>query len=192
MLNEKRFRERARGELRQIGHQLKALASDRDVYWKVEREIVARNPQLKNGRSEVLDLLRGCYVDGMAARVLRLLQPADAEVSLPRVLEEMANYPELLHGKLTQREFADDRRALGQAVTHLKQATTPRAAHHERTPPALASAHRELDAALDLMISQVKNYYWIVADGYIDLDVSHVEDPMEVFQFAWAMPALAK
>ena len=192
MLNEKRFRERARGELRQIGHQLKALASDREVYWKLEREIVAGNSQLKNGRSAFLDLLRGCYVDAMAARVLRLLQPADAEVSLPRVLEEMTKYPDLLHGKLTQSEFAADRKALAQAVIQLKGAAGSRAAHHERTLSALASAHRELDDAMDLMIAQVKNYYWIVADGYIDLDVTYAEDPMAVFQFTWAVPTLAK
>lgn len=192
MLNEKRFRERARGELRQIGHQLKALATDRDVYWKLEREIVARNPQLKNARSVVLDLLRGCYVDAMAARLLHLLQPADAEISLPRVLEELTKYPGLLHGRLTEREFADDRNALEQALVHLKGATGSRAAHHERTPSALASAHRELDAALDLMIAQIKNYYWIVADSYIDLDVNHAEDPMAAFEFAWAVPTLAR
>jgi hypothetical protein len=192
MLNEKRFRERSRGELRQIGHELKALATDRDVYWKLEREIVAQHPLLKNGRSAVLDLLRGCYVDAMAARVLRLLQPAEAEVSLPRVVHEMSEYPELLHGKLTERELADDRKALELAFLNVKRATAPRAAHHERTPSALASAHRELDAALDLMISLVETYYWIVADGYIDLDVSHAEDPMEIFQFAWAVPAMVQ
>ena len=38
----------------------------------------------------------------------------------------------------------------------------PHVAHHERTLPALASLHRELDAALDRMIETVKTYYWIV------------------------------
>ena len=192
MLSEKQFRERARTELWQIGEQLKALAADRDVYWKLEREIVERNPQLKHGRSAFLDMLRGCYVDAMTARVLRLLQPADADASLPRILEQLTQYPDLLHGKLSQREFADDRKGLQQAVVNLKRAAVPRAGHHERTLSALATAHRELDAALDLMISNVKTYYWIVSDGYIDLDVIHGEDPMAIFQFAWAVPTLAK
>ena len=192
MLSEKQFRERARSELRQIGNQLKALAADRDVYWKLEHEVIERNPQLKNGRSDFLDMLRGCYVDAMAARVLRLLQPADADVSLPRVVEELGKYPDLLHGRLTQREYADDQKALEQAVINLKRAMVPRARHHERTLSALASAHRELDAALDLMLSAVKAYHWIVSDSYIDLNVSHVDDPTAVFQFAWAVPSLAK
>ncbi len=192
MLSEKQFRERARSELRHIGEQLKGLATDRDVYWKLEREIVERNPQLKNGRSAFLDMLRGCYVDAMTARVLRLLQSADADVSLLRILEQLAGYPELLNGRLSQREFADDRAALQKAVTNIKRVALPRAGHHERTLSALASAHRELDAALDLMLSSVKNYYWIITDSYIDLDVSQADDPMSIFQFAWAVPMLAK
>lgn len=192
MLSEKQFRERARTELRQVGRQLKALATDRDVYWMLEREIVEPNPQLKHDRSAFLDMLRGCYVEAMTARVLRLLVPADADASLPRILEQLAAYPDLLHDRLSQREFANDRKALEQAVTKIKRASVPRAGHHERTLSALASAHRELDAALDLMIAQVKNYYWIITDSYIDLEVSHDGDPLSIFQFAWAIPALAK
>ncbi len=191
MLSEKQFRERARSELRQVGEQLRGLAADRDVYWKLEREIVEPNPQLKNGRSAFLDMLRGCYVDAMTARVLRLLQPADADVSLPRILEQFTKYTDLLHGRLSQREFAGDRKALQNAAVQVERATVPRAAHHERTLSALASAHRELDAALDLMLSTVKTYYWIVSDSYIDLDVAHADDPLSIFLFAWAVPVVA-
>jgi hypothetical protein len=192
MLSEKQFRERARTELRQIGEQLKGLATDRDVYWKLEREIVEPNPQLKSRRSAVLDMLRGCYVEAMTARVLRLLEPADGDASLPRILEQLSAYSDLLHNKLSQREFADDRKALDQAVINIKRAALPRAAHHERTLSALATAHRELDAALDLMIADVKNYYWIVTDSYLDVEVNHAGDPLSIFEFAWAVPALAK
>jgi len=192
MLSEKQFRERARSELRQIGEQLKGLAADRDVYWKLEREIVEPNPQLKNGRSAFLDMVRGCYVDATTARVLRLLQPDGADVSLPRILEQLAEYSGLLDGKLSEREFLEDRGALQQAIISVKRVALPRAGHHERTLPALASAHRELDATLDLMLATVKAYYWIITDSYIDLDVSHAEDPVAIFQSAWAVPTLAK
>ena len=192
MVSEKQFRERAKVELGHIGEQLKGLAADRDVYWKLEREIIERNPQLKTGRSAVLDMLRGCYVDAMTARVLRLLQPAEADVSLPRILEQITAYPDLLHGRLSQREFSDDRKALQKAVIDVKRATVPRVQHHERTLSALASAYREIDATLDLMLATVKTYYWIVSDSYIDLEVSAADDAMSVFQFAWAVPALAE
>ncbi len=192
MLSEKQFRERARTELRQIGEQLKALATDRDVYWKLERDIVEPNSQLKHGRHAFLDMLRGCYVEAMTARVLRLLQPADEDASLPRILEHLRAYPDLMHDRLSQREFTDDRKALQSAVLNIRRTAVPRAAHHERTLSALASANRELDAALDLMIAQVKNYYWIITDSYIDLEVSHAGDPLSIFQFAWAVPLLAK
>ncbi len=191
MLNEKQLRERARSELRQIGRQVQSLATDRDVYWKLEREIVQPNPQLCRTRSPLLDMLRACYADAMAARILRLLSGEDDGVSLPRVLAQMADYPQLLQDKITQGEFAQDRAALQKAVDSLKQVMVLHLAHHERTLPALASTQRELDAALGLMIETVKTYYWIVAESYINLDVEYSEDPLSIFQFAWAAPVLS-
>ncbi len=192
MLSEKQFRERARIELRQIGDQVLGLAIDRDIYWKREREIVQPNPQLCEARSPFLDLLRGCYADAMAARVLRLLQGEDGGVSLPRVLAQLAEYPQLLHDQITERELAVDRTALLRAAADLQHAVAPRVGHHERTLSALAPTHRELDAAVDRMIATVKTYYWIVTESHLDLDVKHAENPLSIFQFAWTTPVLAK
>jgi hypothetical protein len=191
MLSEKQFRERARTELRQIGEQLLGMATDRDVYWKLEREIVEPNPQLDAARSPFLDMLRGCYADAMASRMLRLLD-GDSELSLPAVLTQFAQHQEMMRDKVTEREFADDRVALLQAFANLQRAMAPRSAHHERTLPALAFLHKELDAALDLMIETAKTYYWIVADAHLQVDVKYCGDPMAGFQFVWAAPALAR
>jgi hypothetical protein len=190
MLTEKQFRKRAKTELRQIGDQLLSMATDRDIYWKLEQEIVRNNSQLQGGRSEFLDLLRGCYVDAMTARVLHLLD-AGVSPSLPRVLTALAQHEQIMRDKVTEREFADDRDALQQAVINLQRVTVPHVGHHERTLPALASLQRELDIALDRMIDTVKTYYWIVCDSYLEMDVKHCGDPLSVFQFAWATPAFA-
>ncbi len=192
MLSEKQFRERAKSELRQIGNQVLSLATDRDLYWRLEHEIIQPNPQLRDARSAFLDLLRGTYADATAARVLRLLDGQDSVISLPRVLAQLANYPQLLHDRITEQECAVDQAALERAAASLKQVIEPHFAHHERTLPALAATHRATDAAIDLMTATVKTYYWIVADSYIDLDVHHAEDVLAIFASAWAVPALAK
>ncbi len=189
MLSEKQFRERAKTELRQIGEQLLGLAVDQDIYAKFEREIVQNNRQLQGTRSEFIDMLRGCYADAMAARVLRLLN-GDGGLSLPGVLTALAQHEQIMHDKITEREFTRDRAALQQAFVNIQRAMVPHTAHHERTLPALASLHRELDAALDLLFETAKTYYWIVADSYMQLDVKYVGDPLAVFQFAWAVPVL--
>jgi hypothetical protein len=189
MLTEKQFRERAKTELRQIGEQLLGMATDRDIYWKLEREIIENNPQLHGSRSAFLDMLRSCYADAMAASVLRLLD-ADATPSLPQVLTALAQHAQIMHDKITEREFADDRMALQQAVINLQRVMVSHTSHHERTLPALASLQRELDAALDRMIETTQTYYWIVADSYLELEVKHGGDPLTVFRFAWAMPVL--
>jgi hypothetical protein len=188
MLSEKQFRDRARTELRLIGEQVLSLASDRDIYWKFEREVIEPNPRLHGARSPFLDLLRGAYADALAARVLRLLDSARGGASLLRVLSQLADYPQLLHDKITEREFADDRKALQQAASDLERILQPHFAHHERTLPALASLHRALDTAIDLLISTLKTYYWIIAGNYLPLDLEYTEDPLSIFRFAWAAP----
>jgi len=190
MLTEKQVRERAKTELRQIGTQLLGMATDRDIYWKLEREIILNNPQLHGGRSAFLDMLRGCYADAMTARALRLLD-ADVAPSIPRVLTALAQHAQIMHDKITEREFADDRAALQQAVINLQRVMVPHVGHHERTLPALASLQREFDAALDRMIETVKTYYWVVSDSYLEMDVKHCGNPLSVFESAWAMPVLA-
>ena len=191
-MTEKQFRERARSQLRQIGDQLKGMATDRDVYWRWEREIVENNPLLQGNRSAFLDMVRGCYVEAMTARLLRLLEPDEPSASFQNILGELGEYPELLHDKITGRELANDRSELQRAAANLRNASLPRAAHHERTLSALAPTNRALDRALDLMIATTKTYHWIVSNSFIDLDVSHDDDPLSIFQFVWAVPTLAR
>src|SRR6516225_2600400 len=116
MLSEKQFRERARCELREIRNQVLSMARDRDVYWKVEREVIEPNPQLHGVRNAFLDMVRAAYADAMAARVLQLLDAENTELSLRRVLAQLEDYPHLLHDKLTEREFAADRAELDLAA----------------------------------------------------------------------------
>jgi hypothetical protein len=192
MLSEKQFRERARSELRQAGNQLLGLATDRDIYWKVEREIIQTNPHLHDAHDAFLDMLRGNYCEAMTARALRLLDGESNAMSLPSLLAKIAEYPQLLPNKVTEREFAEDRTALERAEANLKCVIGPRIGHHERTPSALAATHRALDAAVDLMMSTVKTYYWIVADSYLDLNIAYAEDPLAIFGEAWATIAAVR
>src|SRR5664279_1068227 len=190
MVMEKQFRERARSELREIRNQVLSVARDRDIYWKLERDVIERNPQLHGIRNAFLDMVRAAYADAMVARVLRLLDADNTDLSLRRVLTELEEYPHLLHDKVSEREFADDRAELDRAADNLKQVLNPHFAHHERTLSALASTHRELDQAIDAIISTLKTYYWIVADAYLDFEVTYPEDPLAIFRFPWIKPEL--
>jgi hypothetical protein len=187
MLSEKQFRERAKVELRQIGDQVASLASDRDIYWKFEREVIAHNPELQNPNAFV-DMVRGAYADAMAARTVRLLDNQVNGPSLPRILSQIADYPQLLHDKVSEREFAGDRASLQQASDKLRGLLDSHFAHHERTPSALASTHRALDAAIDAMIATLKTYYWAVAEGQLDLGVKYPDDPLAIFRQPWLGP----
>jgi hypothetical protein len=184
MLNEKQFRDRATRELREIGKQVQSLASDRDLYNKLETEVVPSNPLLSDGNSAFLAMLRAAYIDASTMRLRRLFAP-DANLSLRRLVAQIADYPDLLHDKLTGKELSSDLAELDRTATYLKEHIDPHFANHERTTAGLATANRELDKALDLLIDCVKRYYWIVADSYIDVDATHAEDPLAVFRVPW-------
>ena len=154
MLSEKQFRERAKTELRQIGDQLLGLATDRDIYWKLEREIIQNNPQLCEARSDAARhaarLLcrrhggpRSALLDGEDAR----LSAAGADRSWPSTRRSCTTGSRNASSPTIAPRCSC-------AVMNLQRLMAPHTAHHERTLSALASLHRELDTALDLMIAE--------------------------------------
>ena len=185
MLSEKQFRERAAVELREIGKQVAGLAADRDLYRKLEGQVIAQNPLLQDSRSAFLGMVRAAYTDAMALRVLHLLDSESPGLSLRRVLAQLGDYPEVRHDKVGDREFSDDVVALERAADELKAVMEPRFSPHERSASALASTQRAIDEALDAMISTLKTYYWVVAAGHLDLEPVYGEDPLAIFRFAW-------
>lgn len=184
MLNEKQFCDRAMRELREIGKQVLSLATDRDLYQKLEADVIQSNPNLSSSGSAYLSMLRGAYTDATTMRLRRLFAP-DAALSLRRLLTQVSEYPALLHDKLTVKELSADLAELDRLSLYLKQQVEPHFSNHERTPAALSTTNRELDKAINLLIDSIKRYYWIVSDSYIDLDVSYGEDPLAVFRFPW-------
>lgn len=184
MLNEKQFRDRATRELREIGKQVLSLATDRDLYQKLEADVIQRNSSLSAGSSPYLSMWRGAYTDATAMRLRRLFAP-EANLSLRRLVTQVSDYPEMLHDKLTAKELSNDLADLDRMSSYLKEHVDPHFTDHERTPAALATTNRQLDRAVDLLIDCTKRYYWIVADSYIDLDISYAEDPLTVFRTPW-------
>jgi DNA-binding transcriptional MerR regulator len=184
MLSEKQFRDRASTELRKIGKQVKQLATDRDLYRKLESDVLAVNPRLSKP-NVYLAMIRGAYTDAMLSRVLRLIDAEGAGLSLRRIMAQLREHPHLMHDKLTGREFADDVAQLDRASEQIKRHLDSHLGAHERKASALQPSHRALNHGLDLLLDLLRKYYWIVSDAYLDLDVKHEGDPLGVFHFAW-------
>jgi len=181
MLNEKQFRERAARELREIGNQAQGLATDREVYQRVENEILQATPELAGNGNAFADIFRGAYIDAMTMRLRRLLA-TESSLSLRRVVDQLMDYPDLLHQKVNIRELADDSGELEKMAILLKEQVEPHFLPRERTPGALAPVLRHLNRALELVIALLQKYYWVVCDGYLDLEPKLSGDPLAVLR----------
>ncbi len=184
MLNEKQFRDRAVRELREVGKLVQSLATDRELYRKLESEVIGANSELAHSSNPYLLMIRGSYTDATTMRLRRLFA-ADATLSLRRLIAQVSDYPEMLHDKLTNKELADDLAEIDKLGTLLKEQIDPHFAAHERTPAALETANRGLDRAIDVLRDCVKRYYWIVSDAYIDVDPVQATDALTIFQRPW-------
>ena len=184
-LSSKAFRERALHELREIRNEVIDLATDRDIYWKVQREVIHRNPRLAGSRSAFFDMLNDAYAHSMAMRVRRLIDKNDRTISLRGLLEQLTKYPELLQGQVTEGELASDVIELDRTTTGVKNYVDQFIAHHDRSPSAEVPIHRELQTATDLLIRLLRKYYAILAGSDIDVVVHYMDDPLTIFRFAW-------
>src|SRR3974390_1477608 len=129
MLSEKQFRERAVRELREIGKQIQSIATDRALFRRLESEVIAHNPQLESSSGPYLPMFRAAYTDATIMRLRRLCAP-DAAISLRRLIASVAEYPEMLHDKLTGKELAADLAEFETMGTVLKEQLDPHFSGH--------------------------------------------------------------
>ena len=183
-LSSKNFVERALVELREIRNEIIDLATDYDIYWKVQREVIQRNPRLLTIRSAFFDMLNDAYAHSAAMRVRRLVDKDNRTISL-RGLLKLSKYPDLLKGRVSADELAADSDELEQGTSKVTDYVDQFIAHHDRSPVATAPIHRELNAAIELLIRLLRKYYAVLAGSDIDVVVSYLEDPLTIFRFAW-------
>lgn len=181
MLNEKQFRERAARELREIANQVLGLKTDREIYRRMEAEILQPNSELAGNGKYFFDVFRGAYADATTMRLRRLLAP-EANLSLRRTIVLLGDYADLLHRKVNPRELADDAAEIDRTAACLKECIEPHFLPHERTAGALAPALRDLDSALDLLSGLLMKYYWVVCEGHLDLEAKVNGDPLAIFR----------
>ena len=191
MLSITDFKESALEQLLEIRAEIIELATDRDIYWKVQREVIQRNARLLTIRSAFFHMLNDSYAHATAARVRRLVDRDTRTISLRRLLHQLAGYPELFAHKVTPDELARDIDKLDQACVRVKDYVDQFVAHHDRSRSASAPTHRELNEAIDVLIGTFRKYYGVLAETDIDAVVSYLEQPFAIFRFPWLDPGQA-
>jgi hypothetical protein len=179
------FLERSLLELHEIRDEIIDLATDRNTYWTVQHEVIQRNARLVTMRSPFFDMLNDAYAHAAAMRVRRLVDKDNRTISLRRLLEDLREYPDLLNGRIAESELVGDIEELSRGTSKIKDYVDQFIAHHDRTPDASAPIHRELNAAIDVLLRLFKKYYGVLEGSDTEVTVSYLEDPLRIFQFPW-------
>lgn len=185
MLSSSNFRMRAAQELNEIRNEVLDLATDRDVYWRVQREVIQQNHRLLTTRSPFLHMLNDAYAHATASRIRRLVDHDTRAVSLRGLIKELAQYPDLLVGKLSVDDLKQHLAELDRTCKQVKDYVDQFVAHHDRSSSVVVPTHRELNEAVDTLIATFRKYYALINDTDIDVVVSYLEDPLSIFRFAW-------
>jgi len=184
-MNSSNFRARAAQEMIEIRNEVQDLATDRDVYWKVQRDVIQKNARLLTTRSPFFDMLNDAYAHATASRVRRLVDHDSRTVSLRRLIAQLAAYPDLLAGKMSADDLKRDLAELDTTCKKVKDYVDQFVAHHDRNSCAPAPTHRELNEAVDTLVAKFRTYYALIHNADIDVVVGYLEDTLSIFRFPW-------
>lgn len=190
-LREKNFLERAACEMRELRDETLELVEDHDIYWKVQR-VIQNNARLLSARSSFFDMMNDGFAHSTALRVRRIVDTDHRTISLLRLLRDLVSYPGLLSGKVKEVELENDIRELEESTKKIKEYVDQFVAHHDRAPTADTPINRELTRAIETISRMFRKYYGVLMNTDLDLRMSRLGDPLEIFRYPWIAPQPAR
>lgn len=184
-------------DLERLRDEILCLATDRDIYWKVQKEVIQRNSKLLTIRSPFIDMLDRSYAHATVASIRRLTDGRKGTVSLTRVLRELQGQPEKFVRhigevagekwvmQVNKKEIEQDLKSLQETCEPVKRYADQYVAHHDRVPDPELPKYRDVNKAIDELSRIFKKYYALLAGGDLEPVVSYLEGPLAVFRFAW-------
>lgn len=172
-------------ELNEIKNEIIALATDQELYRRVQHEVIQKNRRLLTMRSPFFEILKEGYAHATASRIRRLVDRDHRTVSLRKLVEQLSKYPALYEERASSGDLEDLLSQMDTTCKRIKDYVDQYVAHHDRNSSADIPTHRELNEAIDNLISIYRKCYAIVNNTDIDVVVHFGEDPLSIFRFAW-------
>lgn len=181
-----------RDRLHEIKDELVGLVTDDDTYWRLQKDVIQRNPRLLKMRSPYFDMLNFAYVSTTASAVRRLTEKKNKDgtnLSLRILLEEIKSKMEegsVSLGELAPSQLDDDLALLDKTAQAVKQYVDRIIAHHDRrglsqAPPNYGDLKESVATLADIF----RRYHSLIECVDSELKLSFVED-FDIFTFAWA------
>ena len=161
------------------------LATDHDIYWKVQHEVIQKNARLLSMRSAFFDMMNNAYAHSMASRVRRLTDRDQRTLSLRTMIEWVMKHPDLWRGKLTPRDLKADLVLLDKTCNKVKKYVDQFVAHHDRNSSAAVPTHRDLNDAVDTIVDVFRRYHVLLTDSDIEPVLQYLGHPLAIFTFPW-------
>jgi hypothetical protein len=172
-------------DLNELWSEIMELATDRDIYWKVQHEVIQKNARLLSMRSAFFDIMNNAYAHSMASRVRRLVDRRQRTLSLRTLIEWVMKKPDLWHGKFTLQDLKTDLVVLDKTCTKVKRYVDQFIAHHDRSSSAAVPTHKDLNNAVDKIVDVFRRYHVLLTGSDIEPVLQYLEHPLAIFTFPW-------
>lgn len=172
-------------EIDELRNEIVDLATDRDIYWKVQHEVIQKNARLLITTSAFFDMLNNSYAHATAVRVRRLVDQRSRTLSLRRLIQDLGRCPELFLEKFSKEDLRADMALLDATCKKVKCYVDQFVAHHDRNGSAAIPTHKELNEAVDTIVSVYRRYYGLLKNTDIDPLLHYVVEPLAIFTFPW-------
>jgi hypothetical protein len=173
-------------QLLTIRSEILALATDHNVYWKVQREVIQRNARLLQMRSPFLDMLNEAYVHGTAVRIRRLIDRDGRTVSLRNLLCTVKEHCDLFRDNPSSAGLMRDLDRLDTVCTKVKAYVDQYVAHHDRERlEKNVPTYVDLNDAIEVIVEIFRRYYSAFCGADLNPVIEYSEEPLAIFHFPW-------
>ena len=167
-----------------------ALVTDVDTYWRLQKNIIQRNPRLASMRSPFFEMLNSAYISATTSALRRLAEKQNRDrtnVSL-RIIVEYVRAKPADFDQLLGTTADDDIRLLDEIERNIKDFADRRIAHRDRR--GLSSPlprYGQVRKGVADLAEIFRKYHCSLEGSDLELKIFYIED-FDIFTFAWIEP----
>ena len=167
--------------------ELLALVTDDDTYWRLQEDVIKRNPRLLRMRSPYFDMLNFAYVSTTTSAIRRLTEKQNRDktnVSLSIVLEKLEKRQTISGNQVPQLQIRLDLVRLEDLANVVKPYVDRIIAHQRQARDCRTAEIRQSRKCVSILADTFRRYYVLIEGVDLELKIEYLED-FDIFKFPW-------